>query len=196
MPSPALRQRGRRTPRTCNVKLRVLALLSLIVVSSCDQSLRNEVREYRGDGKAYFLTRPILGMPGVRVEFPEIDLSLDHDIDYRLDGIPATRVEGNPYVVGLLVPSSPPEDILRDITWSVEVSSGAGTLLKRPPQSLDKATATSTGGGPPTYYFMDGVFMVAANQRDGVRCRIRTRCTTPTPMPLKARLVLSYGGYE
>lgn len=137
----------------------------------------------------------MLGIPGVRIQLPEIDLSVSNEIVYNLDGIPPTQRTTDPYYIGVLVPEQSIQGAVREVEFGVRIWSDEGTMIERPLTPLERARATRIGDGPPTSYFPDQL-IINADHRTGIRCSVQTRCSSCRQGPLKAHVVLWFGGYK
>lgn len=78
-----------------------LLIILAFTLFACEGELKHQVESYRGDGQIEFLKAPgLLGSSGVRLRFPEIDLSKNYKETFNISGIPI----GENYTVGLVVP--------------------------------------------------------------------------------------------
>jgi len=139
----------------------MLVIIPMLCSCSCCSDLERQVRTYRGDGYIRYLKGPLLGIDGVEVNMPEVDISSVFSLDYSLAGLPV----GSRYILYIVIPCSLDQQQLdgSDVSFSLKTDC---SMIKELSSSLSKMTRFETADTCKLYFFGEFYFDVNKTTHD------------------------------
>ncbi len=129
----------------------ILILAGVFYLYRADFRLHTAIDNYKGDGIIKYLKAPLLGISGVKIEMPHLDLSKGINKQYNLANIPKTR---SAYIVYLVVPNPTPLEKVLHGNYSLKILKD-GKLIRTVSSRLKEITNTTGGDDLNKFYFFD-----------------------------------------